>query len=89
MAGAPSGTGSSSSHSLGWRMNGCVWSPPSPPCDPMSSSNAATSPISGSYWLSSSRSGACFIASSRWRLMIVCSPKSVVGSSPSTLSSSR
>ena len=45
----------------------------------MSSSKAATSPISGSYWLSSSRSGAWTIASSRLRLMIVCSPKSVVG----------
>ena len=72
MAGAPSGTGSSSSHSTGWRMNGSVCGPPRPPCEPISSSNAATSPSSGSYWLSSSRSGAWTIASSRLRLMIVC-----------------
>ena len=89
MAGAPSGTSSSSSHSTGWRMNGSVCGPPSPPCEPISSSNAATSPSSGSYWLSSSRSGAWTIASSRLRLMIVCGPNSVVGSSPSTRSSSR
>ena len=76
-------------HSTGWRMNGSVCGPPRPPCEPISSSNAATSPSSGSYWLSSSRSGAWTIASSRLRLMIVCGPNSVVGSSPSTRSSSR
>ena len=89
MAGAPSGTSSSSVHSTGWRMNGSVCGPPSPPCEPISSSNAATSPRFGSYWLSRSRSGAWTISSSRLRLMIVCGPNSVVGSSPSTLSWSR
>ena len=89
MAGAPSGTSSSSVHSTGWRMNGSVCGPPRPPCEPISSSNAATSPSSGSYWLSSSRSGAWTIASSRLRLMIVCGPNRVVGSSPSTRSWSR
>ena len=89
MAGAPSGTSSSSCHSTGWRMNGSVCGPPSPPCEPISSSNAATSPSSGLYWLSSSRSGAWAIASSRLRLMIVCGPNRVVGSSPSTRSWSR
>ena len=49
MARTPTIGASGSLHSLGTRAKGRLCQPPSPPCDPMNSSNGATSLASGSY----------------------------------------
>ena len=67
---------------VGTSANGWVCQPPSPPCEPMNSSNGATSLASGSNMQLTRMSGQCGNPSVRRRWSAAFGPKSASGSSP-------
>ena len=79
MAGAPSGTGSSSCHSLGWRMNGRVWRPSEAAMRSDQLLECRDLAHARVVLAEQQQVGRVGIASSRLRLMTVCAPKTWSG----------
>ena len=75
--------------SAGCSTKGSAWVPPMPPCEPTSSSKAATSPNSGQKVLLTIRSAQWGKPSVRRRWSAAFGPNGASGSSPSTRSRSR